>query len=243
MIRALFVRFSKDASGDPNSSERVSEQTRSVSRRRKLRNRRVKAILAGGLVFGIGATATLAAWTDTEQATGEFKAGTFATDLAVDGQWSSSTQMTFNATGMYPGSKVYAPVFVRTTPSTTMDGTVSVSSVGATGSTSGIAGSLEYRAVTTSLAAGGASGFTCNATTFTSSATYVFGGASATTPLKTAGTGTGKQSLKSTSGSVQAYCFEVTLPASTPNAAQGTTASNVWKFNSESVDPTGSRAG
>ena len=53
------------------SSRRLSEDAgpvsrRQLSQRRQLRGRRIKAILAGGLVFGVGATATLAAWTDSE---------------------------------------------------------------------------------------------------------------------------------------------------------------------------------
>lgn len=235
------MQFPTDASGDPTPSERVSNETRSESRRRKrqreqsrhrLRNRRIKAILAGGLVFGIGATATLAAWTDTEQASGSFKAGTFNIERSVDGtNWNSSTTMTFNATGMYPGSKVYAPVFIRTTPDTTIDGDLKVSTEGATGTANGIAGSLVYRAVTASYKSGG---FTCDATTFAGSPTYVY---SASTPLSNSSGGAGTQSVEKTSGSVRAYCFEVTLPADAPSAAQGTNASKTWTFKATTKAP------
>ena len=40
-------------------------------------SRKVKAILAGGLVLGVGAAVTLAAWNDSESASGQFAAGTF----------------------------------------------------------------------------------------------------------------------------------------------------------------------
>ena len=40
-------------------------------------SRKVKAILAGGLVLGIGTAVTLAAWNDSEFASGQFAAGTF----------------------------------------------------------------------------------------------------------------------------------------------------------------------
>lgn len=224
--------------------ERVSAEARSSGRRqnrahernrRRLRNRRIKAVLAGGLVFGIGAAATVAAWTDTESASGSFEAGTFNIDLSVNGSWDNSSEMTFDTSGMYPGSTVYAPVFVRTTPDTSMNGELAVSSAGASGSASGIAGSLEYRAVTTSLAPGEAKGFICAASAFTGSSTYVYGGASTRTPLSTASVGDGKQALDKASGSVRAFCFEVTLPTNTPNDAQGTTASNTWTFDAESV--------
>ncbi|MBM6591340.1 MAG: SipW-dependent-type signal peptide-containing protein [Brevibacterium sp.] len=238
------MQFPTDASGDPTPSERVSNETRSESRRRKrereqirrrLYNRRIKAVLAGGLVFGIGAAATLAAWTDTEEATGSFKAGTFSIDLSVDASnWNNTSTMTFNATGMYPGSKVYAPVFIRTTPDTTIDGELKILS-GGTGSTSGIAGALVYRAVTSSYSTGG---YTCSASTFTASADYVYGGTSATTNLSEKDRqGAGSQLVGKASSSVRAYCFEVTLPTDTPSVAQGTSASNTWTFTANSKTP------
>ncbi len=219
----------------PDPSERVSVETRSDSRR-QMRNRRIKAVLAGGLVFGIGSAATLAAWTDTEEASGSFKAGTFNIELAVDGSWSSNTDMTFDASGMYPGSKVYAPVFVRTTPDTTMDGELAVSSAGATGDAGGIAESLEYRAVTSSLTPGAESSFSCSENSFSGSSTYVYGGASTTVPLASNATGAGKQAIKPNAGDVRAYCFEVTLPTESPNTAQGSSAANTWTFDAESIE-------
>ncbi len=46
---------------------------------------RIKAILAGGLVLGLGAAMTLAAWTDQEFATGTFTAGHFNLVGSTDG--------------------------------------------------------------------------------------------------------------------------------------------------------------
>lgn len=238
------MQFPTDASGDPTLSEQVLNETCSYSRlrkrqreqnRRRLRNRRIKAILAGGLVFGIGAAATSAAWTDTEQATGSFKAGTFNIDLSVDGtNWNNTSTMTFNATGLYPGSKVYAPVFIRTTPDTSIDGELKVSS-GGTGGTSGIAGSLVYKAVTASYSSGG---FTCNASAFNSGADYVYGGASTTTNLSDKDhSGAGSRLVGQAGRSVRAYCFEVTLPTTTPSSAQGTSASNTWTFTATNKAP------
>lgn len=238
------VRFPMGPLHGPEPCERVSVEARSHDRRqnrarernqRRLRNRRIKAVLAGGLVFGIGSAATLAAWTDTEEASGSFEAGTFNIELAVDGSWSNTSEMTFDASGMYPGSKVYAPVFVRTTATATMDGELTVSSAGAGGSADGIAGSLEYRAVTEPIAPDQVGDFDCTASAFDGSSTYVFGGASANEPLLAGGAGEGTQDLSKVSGSIAAYCFEVTLPTNTPSTAQGTSASNVWTFDAESV--------
>lgn len=209
-----------------------------------MRNRRIKAVLASGLVFGIGSAATVAAWTDTEEASGSFEAGTFNLELAVDGSWSNTSEMNFDAAGMYPGSKVYAPVFVRTTPGTTMDGELSVSSAGATGGETGIAGSLEYRAVTESIAPGQEGPFSdgCTASAFEGSLPFIFGSTASHEPLLTGGDGDGPQDLSAASADVRAYCFEVTLPTDTSSAAQGTSASNIWTFNAVSAE-TSSDAG
>ncbi|WP_186293030.1 SipW-dependent-type signal peptide-containing protein [Brevibacterium aurantiacum] len=243
------MRFTLGPLRDPNPSERVSSGPRSDSRRqnrahapngRALRNRRIKAVLAGGLVFGIGATATLAAWTDTETASGSFEAGRFKIDLSVDKTWSSSREMTFKATGMYPGSTVYAPAYVRTTADTTMKGQIQVAGNGVAGSSSTIAGNLEYRAVTKSFpSAAEAFASACDASAFAGSPSYVFGGGASKQPLRTSATSTSKQTVNSVAGSVQAYCFEVVLPISTPSAAQGTSAAHTWTFDAESV-PAGS---
>ncbi|WP_260980185.1 SipW-dependent-type signal peptide-containing protein [Agrococcus jejuensis] len=50
-----------------------------------LRLLRLRALLAGGLVLGLGATATLAAWNDSEHATGTITAGSFGIVGATDG--------------------------------------------------------------------------------------------------------------------------------------------------------------
>jgi len=52
---------------------------------RRARNRRLKAILAGGLVLGVGAAVTLAAWNDSEFAQGTFTAGAFNLEGSTDG--------------------------------------------------------------------------------------------------------------------------------------------------------------
>lgn len=49
------------------------------------RRRKMLAILAGGLTLGVGAAATLAAWTDPEFASGDFEAGQFALESSADG--------------------------------------------------------------------------------------------------------------------------------------------------------------
>lgn len=220
---------------------RVPTSARPVSRRqmrrdeRRLRGRRIKAILSGGLVFGVGATATVAAWTDTEEASGSFEAGRFNIELSVDGtDWKNTSTMTFNAGSMYPGQKVYAPVFVRTTANTSVGGTLAVSGGGADPQNA-FSSALNYRSATRSMPS--PSDFVCNEANFPGSGDYVFGNGSTGVALNSSPTAQTTQKLDSAAASVQAYCFEVTLPTNAPNAAQGLSTSHTWTFNAESTTP------
>ena len=223
------------------SSRRLSEDAdpvsrRQLSQRRQLRGRRIKAILAGGLVFGVGATATVAAWTDSETADGSFNAGTFDIELSIDGEWTTTNEMTFDTAPMFPGSKVYAPVFVRTSPDTTIGGDLTVKGNGI-GSPNAMANALVYRAVTRTITPEEVEGFTCASGSFSASATYAFGGASGAVGLKFPITSANEPTLEAVGGSVQAYCFEVSLPNDASSDAQGLSASHTWTFDAESVTP------
>lgn len=202
-----------------------------MRQRRRLRNRRIKAILAGGLVFGVGATATVAAWTDTEEASGSFEAGRFNIELSVDGtDWTNTRTMTFNAGSMYPGQKVYAPVFVRTTSTTSIGGEVTVSG-GGIQNPNAFASALTYRAVART-----SSGTGCDANSFPGPGTVIFG-EDGGVALSSRPTAAATQELESAGAAVQAYCFEVTLPTNAPNEAQGLSTSHTWTFTAESTTP------
>jgi len=65
---------------------------------KRMDRRKVLAVLAGGLVLGVGAAVTLASWNDDEVATGDFTAGEFVFQGSSDG-----TTFTDHATGDAPG--------------------------------------------------------------------------------------------------------------------------------------------
>ena len=97
------------------------------------RRRKVQAIFAGGIVLGIGAVVTLAAWNDSEFAQGVFGAGAFDLEGSTTGgeddfeQHSTeegAAELTFEADNLIPGETVYAPFWVRLDGSTTVDGTI-----------------------------------------------------------------------------------------------------------------------
>jgi predicted ribosomally synthesized peptide with SipW-like signal peptide len=84
---------------------------------RRRRSTRVRAVLAGGLVLGIGAAVTLAAWTDQEFATGTFTAG----HLNLVGS-TSGTGFTDHASADpgVPATLSFSTAFNNLSPSTTV---------------------------------------------------------------------------------------------------------------------------
>ncbi|GGM46328.1 hypothetical protein GCM10011608_33870 [Micromonospora sonchi] len=103
----------------------------------RVRSRKFKAILAGGIALGLGATITLAAWNDSEYATGTFTAGTFSIEGSVDGTTyaehptpaaAAALQFSTGFGNIAPDDVVAAPFAVRLTAGTTYDATVTVAS-------------------------------------------------------------------------------------------------------------------
>lgn len=83
---------------------------------------KARAVLAGGLVLGVGAAITLAAWTDNEWARGLFGSGTFGIEGSTDGSAfvdhptsGNPAQLNFavGADNLAPNSEVYAGFAVR----------------------------------------------------------------------------------------------------------------------------------
>jgi len=191
-----------------------------VQRRRRPR---LRAVLAGGLVLGIGVTATVAAWTDTEYSVATFTAGTFSIVGATDGSTftdhasapGATLSFAVAPTALVPNTTVYALYSVKTA-ATSVAGTVQLTADAA--NSTGLGTYLTYGV--TSIA-----GTTCSSGTF-GAGTVIVATASATTVGAS-----GTQSLSAAGGSVVNYCFAVTLPSSAPNAAQGTTLTAHWIFS------------
>lgn len=116
---------------------------------RGLRSKRVRALLAGGLVLGVGAAVTLAAWNDSEFAQGTFTAGSFNLVGSLDGTTyanhaalgsPAALAFTVNPTKLAPLDVVYAPFAVELDAATTNAAVVTVSN----GATSGVVSALTY---------------------------------------------------------------------------------------------------
>ena len=182
----------------------------------------MRTVLAGGLVLGIGTAATVAAWTDEEHVSTTLTAGTFSIVGSTDGTTftehatapGATLAFTVTPTAMLPGTVVYAPYSVKTA-ATSVAGTVQLAADAANGQ--GLGAFLTYGV--TAIA-----GTTCSAATFASGTSVVPPGA-----VPTVGAA-GTQSVAAAGASVAHYCFAVTLPSATSNAAQGTTVTLYWIF-------------
>lgn len=178
--------------------------------------RKVRAVLAGGLVLGVGAAITLAAWNDSEFANSTFTAGSFTftgssngtdfTDHATAGT-AASLSFQLNPTNLSPGEDVYAPYALRLTG--TYNATLAA--VAPVGTGSFASGSkLTYSVVST-----GAT-FGCNAT--------AFGAGTAVPTTMTPGTDVN-------------LCIKVSAGTGPTGIQQGDTGTVTWQWNATSVQP------
>jgi len=209
---------------------------RHVAARRPRTFRRVRAVLAGALVLGVGATMTLAAWTDTEFASGSFTASRFDTESNADGSgWASNINppvATFTAaTGMSPTVSKFTTLDVRTTATTSVSGSVLLTATGKTGTLGDV---LEYRVVRAATTSS-----TCDSTAFTNGSAVFVAGNNATTPVYVTGgtmpTTPPSQTIAAAGGLLR-YCFDVRIKAGTAMSYQGATGTLTWTFTSTSAN-------
>lgn len=214
---------------------------------------KVMAILAGGLVLGVGGTVTLASWIDTEWVYGGDGSGGPGVGTSVfDVQQDTSNPFAPLATDfadfpdnpggslafgpgalvLTPGDVVYAPVALRTTAASIGGGVVILPATAASGVTVADSGDLLWNAlelrvgvITTT---GDAAPPACDAAGFASYNEIANGTGLGTFPVATpvAILGAGANTLH--------YCFEITLPDPSPTTLQGRTVAPAWEFEATS---------
>lgn len=183
---------------------------------------KLRAILAGALVLGVGAAVTVAAWNDSEFAQGSFTASTFGivgstngVDFSEHADAANAAKLTLTAPfgAMSPGTTVYTAYSIRSTAASTVGGSVTLSA--ASGNSSGLGQWLTYgvRVI---------SGTQCNAAAFA-------GGTAV------AADGSNSRTLAAAGANQVNYCIAITLPVGTPNAAQGKTVDASWTFTATSA--------
>ena len=196
------------------------------------RSTRLRAVLAGGLVLGLGAAMTLAAWTDQEFATGTFTAGKFnlvgSTDGTTFAEHATSdpgvpAALSFSAgfNNLSKSSTVAAPYVLHLDATTTIAGTGTVVSGAGTGTA---LSHLTYKVVQVASVAACTPAATGSATIAPSTAfgASIVGGTNYTLA---AGNGT------TVPGADVFLCIQVTSDATLP---QGSTATATWQFSATS---------
>ncbi len=212
-----------------------------------LAGRRTLALLAGGLVLGVGAGATtLASWTDHESVWGG--TGDTSTTFGGPGGGLSSSlfnmqqsvddgahyvdsptvggQLTFStgAAALSPGTTTYAYVLLRTVTGS-VGGTVTLGGATIAGDST-LAGALEYAARTDvgSHANCSASGFGGNGTVLVPAHTPLTTGSGSTTFHLAAATAAAP-------GTERGVCFAVSMPSGVSSTLSGRTMTPTWTFD------------
>jgi len=198
--------------------------------RRRRRSRMIRAILAGGLVLGVGAAVTLAAWNDSEFASGTFTAGSFDMQGSTDGitfdQHASAAvgtaavmSFTVNAASLSPTDVAYGAFAVRLAAGTTNNGNVVLPAPTTTGTVT----NLSYEAILTT-------SMTCDSGTTGTS--LVTAGTAVTTVAGPAAFTLTKGATALVPGATQFVCFKVTAGA---GLTQGQSGTVTWQFTATSV--------
>ncbi len=174
-----------------------------------------RAIASLGIVLGLGAIGTLAAWSDSATATsGVFSTG--SVDLQLNNNQGNPTAYAFatlTKTDMLPGNSVAATLPVQNKGSVPFSYTM-----GASSNTSTLA---PYLKVTVST--GTSNGTVCSGGT-------VLANGLALTSAGTTNLITTARGLPATTGS-ETLCFQVTLDANAPTSVQSQTVNTSFNFN------------
>lgn len=199
------------------------------------RKRKVRALLAGGLVLGVGAAVTLAAWTDNVFGNAQFASGdapwnlqgNFATGAPVwlpENNTPNGGALQFEVplkNNMTPGDVVHAPLGLRLEPGQALGASVTLTGpTNAASTTFGAA--LRYTVYSGVTAASCAAGTVGSATVVGPNAPL---GTGTTAPIVLPG---GPPAI---AGTPVELCFVVTLPDGTSNSVSGqNTGTLVWNF-------------
>lgn len=201
------------------------------------RGRKRKALLAGGVVLGLGATMTLAAWTDDVWVSGAFSAGNFNVqgNTGVGGWQDYNTSpgggLVFSVapTAMTPSDVVFAPLNLRVDPTAnSYDAAITLQTAPTGPAVSTNANNALFTNLTVTLytvAPGSCS------EAGTSGVTPIVN----QQPLPTTVTASPIFTLPKNS-TEQGVCFKFQLKSDAPAAVRGgTTGTLSWKFEAKSV--------
>jgi hypothetical protein len=200
--------------------------TTPTSRRASIK---VRAALAGGLVFGIGAGLTVASWTDAEKVYTDMGTSRFAVQIDTGSGFVDAASVPVSATGVFPttAGAVYVPVYVRTSPtlpSAAGGVQLSVAALPATG----LSPVLRYR-VAGSTRAGG-----CGSGQFTGSPSWIVGGAATYQAVTTGAGPTTSRALAASGADEVGYCIEFTVTDAAASSNMGLSSVVTFTFTGTS---------
>ena len=204
------------------------------------RKRKVRALLAGGLVLGVGAAVTLAAWSDNVFANSDFatgdarwelqgnvettplsEAGWLDYDVSPGGGIAFPLPLKNNLT---PGDVVRAPLAIRLAPGQALGANVTLDAPNLDAANA-LQNALTYGIYSGVTAADCVAGNV-------GAATLVPAGS----PLSTGGNFTIASGAPAQNGTPVELCYVVTLPANTPSNVSGLqTGTLVWDFQGTST--------
>lgn len=187
----------------------------SAPSRRFSRGSRLRAVLALGSVLGLGTVLTLAAWTDSGQATGTFSTG--AVDIKLNGVDTLPVVSTLALTNAKPGDVTYAALAVTNT------GTLNFSYVMTPTITTASTSTPLLESVLL-LTVKAVPGTTCNSTTFAPSSDTRIAERALNVTTPTAAT-----ALAAGTG-VDHLCFKVELPSGASSAVMTQTTTATFTF-------------
>lgn len=204
----------------------------------KTTQRKVLAVLAGGLVLGVGVAVTLAAWNDSEFANGTFTAGSFNLEGSTDGttyadhnvdDGDAAATLAFTLpTGvvdnMSPTDTVYAGFWVRLAAGTTVGADLVADGTTADPAASSNTDHLSYAIYQL------APGATCDATTATG--TPVASGATLDAQTGATAIALTEGATAATPGTAVQLCFAVTADAA---LEPGLVTNATWAFTATST--------
>lgn len=205
----------------------------------KQTQRKVLAVLAGGLVLGVGVAVTLAAWNDSEFANGTFTAGSFNLEGSTDGtayadhnvdDGDTAATLAFTLPAgvvgnMAPDDVVYAGFWVRLAAGTTTGADLVADGTTADAAASSNSDHLSYAIYQL------APGATCNAASAVGTPIATGATLDAQTGVTTVALSEG--ATAATPGTAVQLCFAVTADAALePSLVTNAT----WKFTATSTN-------
>jgi predicted ribosomally synthesized peptide with SipW-like signal peptide len=240
--------------------------TESADTKTSTKRQKTMAVLAAGLVLGLGATVTLAVWNDSEWVTGGvdnnadgipdtpgvgtsiFEVEQNVSSPFVGTAWANreanpggALTFTTGALSLTPGDEVYAPVSLQTTATSVAATGIALSgAVAATGV--GLAAVDPDGLLSGALQVRVVVATTADAATpATCSAALFTGGAQYVVggPAATSGlaaAGSFAPTLAAGGTDKADYCFEISLPDTAPSTLQGRQVSPAWQFIASSVE-------